>query len=796
MTMPFASTDPLWRIRQILLQYPILSKRVRRRMRKELFRRGVISKKEFEEKVREMAIESQRREGIRNPFVEEPAEVWEERLQWARAYLTDFYFAYHLPFSEFDRILREVRNERNPTADEEEEILSTNLELAPRAQLFDEAFAIEKMPPEEAERFEARLQEIKVVLIRALISDQLGYVGLAKHWLRVEDLDYIRRRKIGPGKIGGKAAGMLLAYRILLSVGDDELKAHIRIPESYFLGADVMYAFMAHNDLMKWAVQKYKTDEQIQAEYPQLRQEYLQGDFPPDIRARFEELLREVGNKPLIVRSSSLLEDNFGTAFAGKYESHFLPNQGSLQENLHALIRAIASVYASGLGPDPLLYRRARGLVDYDERIAVLLQVVEGEAYRHYYFPHAAGVAFSRNLFPWSAQIRQEDGFVRLVWGLGTRAVDRVGNDYPRLVALSHPELQPTASAKARRYYSQRYVDLIDLEANNFRTVEVHEVLHGRYPLLPLIASLDEQGYLAPLHTQRVPKDRLRDVVITFDEWLRRTPFAERMRTMLTTLERHYGVPVDLEFAAHVANPRASRPEVDITILQCRPQSHYRAQRVAIPKHLRPEDVVLETYSVMPYGQVEGIRYVVFVPPEGYFSLRSVEHRRLLTRAIGKLNNLLAEETFICVGPGRWGTSNPDLGVYVGYADIHNARALVELSGYKVGPASEPSLGTHFFQDLMEAQIYPLSVDLDDERTVFRHEFFYETPNRLHDFLPVERWGAITGALRVIAVEDYRAGRRLNLVLDALHQHGVAFVPETEARAEAVEPPKGLPSQP
>ncbi|NPA92485.1 MAG: hypothetical protein GXO56_02240 [Chloroflexi bacterium] len=787
MTMPFASTDPLWRIRQILVHYPIMSKRVRARMRRMLFQRGVITKREFEEKVRELAIESQRREGLVNPLLEEPAEVWEERLEWARAYLTDFYFAYHLPFSEFDRILREVRSERRPLA-EDEEGLTFNPELAPRAQLFEEAFAIEQMPPEQRARQEARLQEIKVVLIRDFISDQLGYVGLAKRWLTIEDLDYIRRRKIGPGKIGGKAAGMLLAYRILQSVADEELKNSLRIPESYFLGADVMYAFMAHNDLMKWAVQKYKPEEQIQAEYPQLREEYLRGDFPPDLRARFEELLHEVGNKPLIVRSSSLLEDNFGTAFAGKYESHFVPNQGSFQENLQRLIRAIASVYASGLAPDPLLYRKARGLIDYDERIAILIQVVEGEPYRHFYFPQAAGVAFSRNMFPWSAQIRPEDGFVRLVWGLGTRAVDRVGNDYPRLVALSHPELQPTISAKARRYYSQRYIDLIDLEADDYRVMEAHEVLQGRYPVLPLIASLDEGGYLAPLHTQRVPKDRREDLVITFDGWLRRTPFAPRMRSILRLLEKHYGVPVDLEFAARVPNPRASTPDVEITILQCRPQSHYREQKIDLPKDLRPEDIVLETHTVMPYGQVEGIRYVLFVPPEGYYALKTAEERRLLTRAISKLNARLANETFICVGPGRWGTSNPDLGVHVGYADIHNARALIELSGHNVGPAPEPSLGTHFFQDLMEAQIYPLAVDLDDPRTVFRREFFYDTPNHFADFLPEERWQAIVPALRLIAVEDYRAGQRMNLVLDALHGHAVGFVapPQTsEENAQA-----------
>jgi hypothetical protein len=114
-------------------------------------------------------------------------------------------------------------------------------------------------------------------------------------------------------------------------------------------------------------------------------------------------------------------------------------------------LRAIIHIYSSILNPDALLYRRARGLQDYDERMAVLIQIVQGEAQGRYFLPHASGVGFSRNLYRWSPQIRREDGFVRLVWGLGTRAVDRVDNDYPRLVALSHPLLWPESSTRAIR---------------------------------------------------------------------------------------------------------------------------------------------------------------------------------------------------------------------------------------------------------------------------------------------------------------------------------------------------------
>jgi phosphoenolpyruvate synthase/pyruvate phosphate dikinase len=156
-----------------------------------------------------------------------------------------------------------------------------------------------------------------------------------------------------------------------------------------------------------------------------------------------KDLLENIGKKPLIVRPSSLLEDNFGTAFAGKYDIHFCPNQGSPKDNLEELTHAIAGTFASTLKPEALLYRRSKGLQDYDERMAILIQLVQGDSYGRYFLPHGAGVAFSHNLYRRNQQIRREDGFARLVWGLGTRAVERVGNDYPRPVALSHPTLQP-----------------------------------------------------------------------------------------------------------------------------------------------------------------------------------------------------------------------------------------------------------------------------------------------------------------------------------------------------------------
>jgi hypothetical protein len=775
MTLPSSSTDKALRIYLALVQYPILSTSIRARMRRELFQRGVMSPANFEAEVRDQAIRSQAREALNNPFQEEAAELWEMRLMRIREHLTDFYFAYNLPYELFENIVREVLAERG--AHSQDMIVQFNPELAPQDMLFEQALTIENMEPAQRSRMEARLREIKVVLIRTLISDQLAYVNIAKEWLTIADLSEIRWRKIGSGKIGGKSAGMLLASRILHTVASDEIKNNLKIPESYFIGADITYRFMSLNNLMHWGDQKYKTEEQIRAEYPQIRADFSAGEFPPDVLENLRSVLQKIGNQPLIVRSSSLLEDNFGTSFAGKYESHFCPNQGSLEENLYNLTQAVQRIYASIFNPDALLYRRSKELQDYDERMAILLQVVEGETYGRYFLPHGAGVAFSRNQFRWSPQIRREDGFVRLVWGLGTRAVDRVGNDYPRLVALSHPLLHPESAPKAIRRYSQHYVDVIDLEQNVFVTLPIEEVLSPRYPPLRYITQLDDGGYLRPIRSSLV-EGGVKNLVITYDEMLRRTALASRLAEMLKILEKEYRAPVDTEFTVEVIDPYSAVPNVLISLLQCRPQSHLKETYTPFPSSLNPDDVVLATQRVVPQGHVEQITHVVFVPPEGYYALPTHQARVDLGRVIGLLNTLLKEKVFISVGPGRWGTSNADLGVPIGYADIYYTRALVEISGHGVGSAPEPSFGTHFFQDLVESQIYPLAVFLDDPHAVLNRSFFYDTPNRLADFMPEaarDDW-PLAGSLRLIAVDDFRPGAVLRLVMDDEKGRAAAYL--------------------
>ncbi|MCA1899170.1 MAG: PEP/pyruvate-binding domain-containing protein [Chloroflexi bacterium] len=782
MAFPKVSIDNVLRIFLALNQYPILSRRIRSRMRKELYSRGIITKESLDAETRKKGIESQVREGLHNPLEEEPADVWETRLMRIRDSLTDFYYAHNLPYEEFENLVRQLLSEHGSP---ESDFVWFNPELAPQEMLFEQAEMLESMPPEERKKYEARLKELKVALIRTLVSDQLKYIKIARKWFTVADLKEIRARKIGGGKIGGKAAGMLLAMRIIKETAPPEVAARFKLPVSFYLGSDVFYNFLTYNNLVHWNDQKYKTDEEMRADYPALKADFQKGEFPVEIVESLENVLQEAGDRPLIVRSSSLLEDNFGTSFAGKYESVFLPNQGSRDEKYYALTRAITAIYASVLNPDALMYRHLKELADYDERIGILIQFVEGERTGRYYFPHAAGVAFSRNLYRWSPQIRQEDGFVRLVFGLGTRAVDMVGDDYPRLVALSHPRLHSSSDVRAIKRYSQRKLDLIDIESNSFATIPVRDVFDADFPPLRFIAQVDEDGDLVPIRSRLADPAKM---VVTFDGLLSRTSFAADMRAALKLLETHYKSPVDTEFALEITDLEG-RPNALITLLQCRPQSHIQdGMETPIPGDLTEKDIIFSTQTMVPQGAVREIRYVLFVPSEGYFSLESQTERTLLERAIGQLNAALKDEVFIAVGPGRWGTSTPDLGVHVAYSDIYNARALVELAGESVGASPEPSFGTHFFQDLMEANIYPLGVFLDDENTIFKRDFFYDTPNRLGEFLTLDN-PRVANALRLIAVSDYRPKHHLDLMMDASKSYAVAFLTgeeeeETESRED------------
>lgn len=760
-----------------LSQYPILARQIHHRMRDELYRRGVITGERLEAEAKEKAISSQKREGLLNPYSEEDTAAWEQRLGQIRDHLTDFYFAYNLPMDLFHRIVEELLTERRasgtgPLAPPWDEVtLTFNPELAPLDLLLRKVEQYESLRPDKLDKVRHHLEEMRVVLIKTMISDQLNFIGRAKNWFTAEDFKFIHARRIGHGKIGGKAAGMLLAWKVIQEQAP-VIAERVNFPNSYFVGADVFYEFLALNQV-EYVNQKYKSPEQIEAEYPRIMAEYERGRFPDEIAEQLRAILREVGNRPLIVRSSSLLEDNFGASFAGKYASFFCPNQGTLRDNLRELTLAIRRIYASFASPDALIYRRRMGLIDYDERMAILLQEVQGERYHNYFFPTLAGVAFSQSPLLWNPRLRREDGFVRLVAGLGTRAVERVGEDYPRLIFLSHPSLRPEVEADAIQHYSQRWLDVINLANNKLETVSLSAALDVDYPALRWVASLRDEDTLRPIRGLGPDVEASR-FVLTFDSLLRQSDFVALLKTILSTLATQYGFPVDIEFALTVEDD-AGRPRLQFHLLQCRPQSTQNIPggvMPPLPNDLPEGDKIFQSTRLVPQGIVTGIEYLIVVDPVVYARLSGPNQRTRIARAVGRLNKTLTGRNFVLIGPGRWGSSNILLGVPVTYADIYNARALVELADGRGELAPEPSYGTHFFQDLVEAQIYSLAIHADAHGDFLNRDFLQHARNALTTVLPDA--GEHAECIKVIHLPTERPEHRLKLWMNG--ERALAFL--------------------
>lgn len=758
----------------LIAQYPILASRIRSEMRQELFRRGIIEPERFKQEVTEKAVLSQQREGLFGDEQKEDSEQWHLRFHRVQRTLTDFYFAYNLPVDLLQKIVNDILGQRE-TARPAQSNMGFIPELAPLEMVLRQAETYEMLTAEERAPIAHQLQELRVVLLKSLVSDQLAFIRIAKEWFTTKDFGYILEHRIGTGKVGGKAAGLLLAYKILENTAP-EIFEKISIPRSYFIGANVFYDFMALNNV-EFVAQKYKSAEQIREEYPKVQEKYARARFPEEIAEQLRAVLRDVGKAPLIVRSSSLLEDNFGTSFAGKYASFFCPNQGTEKENLRDLTLAIRRTYASVFGPDAIMYRRRMGLLDYDERMAILLQEVQGQRHRNYFFPAMAGMAYSYSPFAWNPRLRREEGFARLVMGLGTRAVDRTGNDYPRMVNLSHPQLRPEVTPKTIRHYSQHYIDLLDLEQNKLVTKSIESVLGTDLPSLRWLVSVDDGDTVRPPVSFGLSMEPS-SLVLTFDSLLQRSEFVPLLKGVLSKLAQQYQLPVDVEFAVSMSAGEGGKPTLDFHLLQCRPQARWKSDAATqvMPENLPEQDKIFVCTRMVPQGHLSEVEYLVYVDPEAYQQLRNPRDFAEVARLVGQLNKLLEGHTFILLGPGRWGSSDAMQGVPVTYADIFNSRALVELASKKGGYSSEPSYGTHFFQDLVETQIYPLAISPDESDDYLNLDFIRSAADKMTDFFPDAT--KVSHCIKLIHIPTERPGGKFEVIMDG--QLGLGYIAGTD----------------
>ena len=391
------------------------------------------------------------------------------------------------------------------------------------------------LAPEKFEVSESTKKGLRVSLLRRFFTDQLGYINIAKEYVKITDFYKIIDKMVFPpsshGKLGGKSAGLFLAKNILENCAiDPKNNCEIKTPKTWYIASDGIMYFMHYNDLEEVLEQKYKDINEVRLEYAQIVQVFKNSQFPPDMVKGLAMALDDFGDKPLIVRSSSLMEDQIGAAFSGKYKSLFLANQGTKSEKLAALLDAVAEVYASTFGQDPIEYRIEKGLIDFHEEMGIMIQEVVGNKVGKYFFPAFAGVAFSYNEFRWSPRINRDDGLVRLVPGLGTRAVDRIGDDYPVLAAPGQPNLRVNITINETLKYSPKNLDVINLETNDFETIEIKELLsttNDEYPQMSNIFSIVTGNMIRPI--LGISSDyNPRDLVANFDGLFTRTNFLKK----------------------------------------------------------------------------------------------------------------------------------------------------------------------------------------------------------------------------------------------------------------------------
>ncbi len=643
--------------------------------------------------------------------------------------------------------------------------------IAPWDSVYRRLVQFDEAEP-DSHRMGPEVTALKQELSRMIIGHHPKFNRLADSYLTLNDLFQIRNRMIGSGRIGGKAAGMLVARRILLEgPGEIDFSKVLEEHDSFYIGSDVFFTFLVNNDLFRMRL-RLTRDTQISAdEFEQVERRFLAGRFPDEIMEQFRDLLDYFGQAPIIVRSSSLLEDSFGNSFAGKYRSEYCANQGNPEQRMEPFLNAVKLVYASALNPDALSYRHKRGLSDSDEQMAILVQRVSGMPYKNYFFPPLAGVAFSHNLYQWTDRIDPEQGIIRLVFGLGTKAVDREAADYPRMIAISHPHLRPEVGAKIAAY-SQKRVDLIDLRENEFSSMLLSEtVLDSEYPALHLFVSNMEDGYIKDPAGDRV-KD-INNSVLTFNKLLERTAFVKIMRDMLSKLETAYQYPIDTEFTAFVDQAG----KIKINLVQCRPMRlPGSAGDVKVPENIPRGRVLFRANRTIFGGVVRNIRYIIYIDPKYYSEKASIEVKKSLGRLVGKLNQhpRVMGNNVIMMGPGRWGSSNIDLGINTTYADINNASVLVEIAREKAGQVPDVSYGTHFFQDLVEAQIIYLPVYPDDPEAEFNNDFFNKGKNFLTYLLPDS--AEFEEFLKIIEVPSISRGKYAQVVADPHSQKSVCFI--------------------
>jgi len=568
-----------------------------------------------------------------------------------------------------------------------------------------------------------------------MVTKSKKMLSLAMRNFSLKELIDIKSRLIGTGFIGGKSAGMLIARKILSEHKSFDAVKLLEPHDSFYVGSDIFYSYIVQNHWWKLRMQQ-KTEDGYFKVAKILKEKLLYGTFPEEIMEQFHQIIEYFGASPIIIRSSSLLEDDFGNAFAGKYESIFLANQGTPEQRYIQFAEAVKRIYSSTMSEDALVYRKQRKLDKSDEQMALLVQRVSGAYHENYFFPDLAGVGISYNTYVWNENIDPDAGILRLVFGLGTRAVNRVEGDYPRMVALDDPLRRPYAEMEDIRKFSQHDLDLINTKNNILETIPFSQLMQEKaYGDFNRVAIRDQES--ARKMQDRGVEDH--DYwILTLDNIFKDDEFSHAFKQILKFLEEAYNYPIEIEFTVNFTDDDAFK----INLLQCRPlQTQGLGHKVEIPAQIDKKDILFSSQSGYFLGGniSQQIKHVIYVDPQKYSEL-SLSDKYEVARVVGNLNkNIIQdkeESLALLLGPGRWGTTTPSLGVPVKFAEINNMTSMVEIAFSTGNLMPELSFGTHFFQDLVETNIFYAAIFPGKDNSVLNAQWFKSSQNKFEELMP------------------------------------------------------------
>ncbi len=572
------------------------------------------------------------------------------------------------------------------------------------------------------------LSEIRQFIYNAISQFRISKArGVISQFNRKTFDKYFSMSRIGQGSIGGKARGLafldsLIKRNNLYTYFD---KVEIAIPKTVVVGTDIFDEFMDENKLHPIALSDSITDNEI-------LDAFLKAQLPASVREDMYKIASSI-ESPLAIRSSSLLEDSHYQPFAGIYNTYMIPYRSGDPDKMYdMMVSAIKAVYASAYYTDSKAYMEATSNVIDEEKMAIVIQEVVGSTYGDRYYPTISGVGRSIDYYPLEPGI-PEDGTVSLAFGLGKYVVDgglslRFCPKYPKNI------LQTSTPEMALRE-TQKYFFALDMSDNDF-DIQPND---GACLLKLKIKEAEKDGSIKPVASTFVMHDNVvRDgynypgkKLITFSNILKHNtfPLAEILDRILKLGEEEMGNPVEIEFAIDLNIQKDEK--VALKLLQIRPVASKDESVNIEEEEIDNSDTILVSRSALGNGIIDDIFDIVYVRPENFDASKTND----IVNYIDALNKVFVEEdrNYILVGPGRWGSSDPWLGIPVNWSQISAARLIVEsgLEDYRI----DPSQGTHFFQNLTSFRVGYFTINpfirdgsydndfLDKQPAIFENEF-------------------------------------------------------------------------